>query len=105
MLEAAIGVKVPRGDAGDPVDCPVSGLQGLSYQELLIRLPIRLHGWGLRSLASTCGPAYLGALETAIPFMTVKDKYCPVMEGKWGGEECWGEAADTRGRWRTTSPP
>ena len=53
VLEAAIGFKVPRREAGDAVNCPVAHLQGLSYQEWLIRLPIRLHGWGLRSLAST----------------------------------------------------
>ena len=62
-------------------------------------MPIRLHGWGVRSLRETCGPAYLGALETAIPFMTAKDNLCPMMEAVWGGEECWGEAADPQARW------
>ena len=65
-----------------------------------MRLPVRLHGWGLRSLAETCGPAYLGALETAIPYMAARDKLCPAMEMEWGGEECWGEAADPGSRWR-----
>jgi hypothetical protein len=33
----------------------------------------------------TCGPAFLGALETAIPYMS---EIVPIMEGVWGGVEC-----------------
>ena len=100
MLEAAVGFEVPRGVAGDNVNCPVGDLDRRSYQEWMVRLPIRLHGWGLRSLRETCGPAYLGALETAIPFMAARDKLCPLTEAAWGGEECWGEAAEANNRWR-----
>ena len=88
------------GENGNTVTCPVAQLQGQSYQEWVVRLPVRLHGWGLRSLAETCCPAYLGALETAIPYMATRDKLCPAREIEWGGEECWGEAADPGGRWR-----
>ena len=47
-----------------------------------------------------CGAAYLGTLETAIPFMAARDKLSPQREAEWGGEECWGEGADPDGRWR-----
>ena len=47
-------------------------------------------------MAETCGPAYLGALETAIPYMATKDKLFPTRELEWVGEECWGEAVDPR---------
>ena len=100
MLQAAVGFEVPRGEAGDKVACPVGELDRRSYQEWVVRLPIRLHGWGLRSLKETCGPAYFGALETAIPFMAARDKLCTQMETDWGGEECWGEAAEPSNRWR-----
>ena len=100
MLQAAVGFEIPRGEAGDKVACPVGELDGRSYQEWVVRLPIRLHGWGLRSLKETCGPAYFGALETAIPFMAARDKLCTQMETDWGGEECWGEAAEPSNRWR-----
>ena len=63
-------------------------------------LPARLHGWGLRSLEANCGPAYLGTLETAIPYMAGLSKVCPQMEQVWGGEDCWGEGADEKNRWR-----
>merc|ERR1711867_54509 len=69
-------------------------------QEWLLRLPVRLHGWGFRSLADTCGPAYLGTLETAIPCMTGGNRLCRPMEGAWGGEDCWGEGANPGERWR-----
>ena len=48
-------------------------------------------------MGDTCGPAFLGALETAIPYMS---EIAPIMEGVWGGVECWGEGADTGTRWR-----
>ena len=68
ILERATGLNIPRGAEGEMViRCPVTGLDNLSYQGWLVRLPVKLYGWGLRSLQETCGPAYLGALETAIP--------------------------------------
>ena len=55
---------------------------------------------GFISLAETCGPSYLGALETAITYTAARDMICPAREPEWGGEECWGEAADSSARWR-----
>ena len=89
-----------KGQEGNAVRCPVGQLDGKSYQEWVVRLPIKHQGWGFRSLAEMCGPAYLGALETAIPFMTSRDRLCPERENEWGGEECWGENAPTDDRWR-----
>ena len=98
VLEAATGLSIPRHE-DFLVNCPIIGLQNISYQEWLIRLPIRLHGWGLRSLQETCGPAFLGALETAIPFMH-KNKICEAMEEFWGGEDYWGLNAPYETRWQ-----
>ena len=101
VLETAAGLPIPRGgDAEMRVRCPVRGLDSLSYQEWLVRLPVKLYGWGFRSLKDSCGPAYLGALETAIPFMSARGKICPQLEQVWGGRECWGEGADSETRWR-----
>ena len=80
VLEATTELNIPR-DEDFVVNCPIPGLQNISYQEWLIRL----HGWGLRSLQKTCGPAFLGALETAIPFMH-RNK-CEAMEEFCGGED------------------
>ena len=53
------------------------GLNGRSFQEWSVRLPVQLHGWGFRSMEENCGPAFLGTLETAIHFMTGRDGVCP----------------------------
>ena len=100
VLEAAIGLRIPRGAEGDTVNCPVGHLNRKSYQEWVVGLPVRFHGWGFRSLAESCGPAYLGALETVLPFMAARDRLCPEREEEWGGEECWGEGMPVEGRWR-----
>ena len=98
VLKAATALSIPRGAEGDLVNCPVGQLNGRSYQEWVVRLAIRFHGWGFRSLAETCGPAYLEATETALPFMAARDRLCPDREEQWGGEECWGEGVEDR--WR-----
>ena len=95
QLEVATGLNIPRHE-DFLVNCPIDGIQNISYQEWLIRLPIRLHGWGLRSLQETCGPAFLGALETAIPFIHKNE----AMEEFWGGEDYWGINAPYETRWQ-----
>ena len=102
MLENITGFNIPRGHRGQEGDMvitvPVEGLAGKSFQEWCVRLPIKLYGWGLRSLQETCIPAYLGTLETAIPRMM---EISPAMAPTWGGEECWGSGASIETRWRT----
>ena len=101
VLETATGFSIPRGQEAElKVRCPVTGLANLSYQEWLVRLPVKLYGWGLRSFKDICGPAYLGAMETAIPYMAARSKICPQLAQVWGGEECWGEGASSQTRWR-----
>ena len=82
-LEAAMGFTVPRGENGSTVTCRVAQLQGQSYQEWVMRLSIRLHGWGFRSLAETCGPAYLGALGQPSP--TWPPGTSSALSGSWSG--------------------
>ena len=100
ILEAAVGFSIPRGrqPGGLSLSLPnVPALDGCSFQEWAVRLPSRLYGWGFRSLKESCGPAYIGMLETAVPYMAGLGKICPKQAVKWGGEECWGEAADPGG--------
>ena len=101
LLEETAVFNISRGNRGQEgdlvVNVPIHGLSGKSYQEWVIRLPVKLYGWGFRSLEQICGPAFLGTMVTVIPRM--KD-ICPLLESMWGGEECWGEGSETRGRWR-----
>ena len=90
ILESACGFKIPRGgeEGGLELRIPdVPALDHQSFQEWAIRLPARLHGWGLRSLEDSCGPAYLATLETAIPFMSGPKGICNQLSHLWGGEE------------------
>ena len=102
VLEATTWFSVPRDEdqGGLTVAVPIPGLNGQSFQEWTVRLPVRLYGWGFRSLEQSCGPAYLGTLEAAIPHMAARGKICPQLAELWGGEECWGEAAPVKDRWR-----
>ena len=99
-LEETVGFDIPRGDRGQEGDVaitvPVEGLSGKSFQSWVVRLPVKLHGWGFRSLKETCIPAYLGTLETSIP--RIKE-ISPLMVNTWGGAECWGAGADVAIRW------
>ena len=101
VLEATTGFTIPRGHRGDEGDLvvrtPVTGLDLQSFQQWQVRLPVKLHGWGLRSLEETCSPAYLATLETSIPRM---GSISPVMSATWGGDECWGRGAPNGTRWR-----
>ena len=102
-LEAATDFMVPRGEeeGGYCLRVPeVPAMDSCSYQECVVRLPVRLYGWGLSSRKDSCGPAYLGTLETAVPYMAGMSNICPPLAQSWGGQECWGEAADPTDRWR-----
>ena len=92
VFEAATGLSIPHGATNDSWSCvlpvPVSGKNGLSFQEWVVRQPVRLGGFGFRSLEDTAGIAFLGALEQAIPFFNGENGICPSPSGrnyKWCG--------------------
>ena len=47
------------------MDIPVANLGGKSFQDHFVRLPIRLRGFGLRSLVDTSAAAFIGGVEMA----------------------------------------
>ena len=61
VLEQAVGQHVPRQEEGLDTECvlgvPVATMEGRSFQETLVHLPIRLRGFGLRSFADTANTA------------------------------------------------
>ena len=101
-IEYLVGQSIPRtyrGHEGDlVVTLPMEKLSGASFQEWVIRLPVKLHGWGFRSLEETCAPAFIGTLEASIPRMY---KISPILTSTWGGEERWGVGANIDERWKT----
>ena len=69
-FERAVGQHVPRREEGLGLECvldiPVDGLRGKSFQEHFVRLPIRLRGFGLRSMVDTSQAAFIGGVEMAL---------------------------------------
>ena len=70
VFERAVGQQVPREDKGLGIECvlnlPVDTMENKSFQEISVRLPIRLRGFGLRSFAETAAPAFIGGVEQAL---------------------------------------
>ena len=103
VLESATGLSIPRTSSNLPWNCvlpiPVMERNKQTFQEWVIRLPVRLGGFGIRSLKETSGIAFLGALEQAIPAFQGQRGICPQLVDVMGGEECFGEEA-AGDRWR-----
>ena len=65
----------------------------------LFKVPVKCGGMGLRSYVETCAPAFIGAVEMAIP--SLYTGYCPQLTEWVGGEDMFGEGVLAAGRWRT----
>ena len=104
VLESATGLQIPRAASNNSWSCtlpvPVVGRDGLSFQEWVVRQPVKLGGFGFRSLEDTAGIAFIGAMEQAIPFFHGENGICPNLTGNVGGSECFGDDADPNLRWR-----
>ena len=97
MLESAAGISIPRVDEGRGVECcidtPVGRHHGRSYQDHIVRLPVRLGGMGLRDMKDICSEAYIRGVEQALPHFIGAEGVCqqlyPVL----------GEMRDSGSRW------
>ena len=69
---------------------PVTGREGRSFASWVVRLPVRLGGWGLRSLVETSLSAFIGAVEQAVPSFSGPEGICPQLSNYLGGEESFG---------------
>ena len=78
---------------------PITSRQRWSFSAWVARQPVKLGGMGLRSFEELCQPAYLGAMEQALP--RLHTGFCKVLEDVVGGDDAFGEAASGDGRWRT----
>ena len=98
------GFHILKEAEGKEWDCvlpvPVHQRANKSYQEWIIRLPVRLGGFGFRSLEDMAGIAFIGALEQAVPALAGEDGICRQLEEVMGGQECFGEDAPADQRWR-----
>ena len=65
-----------------------------------LKTPVRLGGFGFRSLEDSAGIAYLGALEQAIPSYSGEDGICNQLDEVMGGQGCFGDDAPSDMRWK-----
>ena len=98
MLEGATDLDIPRLDMGRGVECcpqlPVTRQQGKSYQDWMVRLPIRLGGMGMRSMVDISLAAFIGSVEQALPHFVGADGVCQQLTN------ILGDMRDTGNRWR-----
>ena len=84
MVEKAAGVSIPRVEEGRGVECcpllPVDRLQYRSYQDWMMRMPVRLGGMGLRSVADTSLAAFIGGIEQALTHFVGDDGVCQLLQ-------------------------
>ena len=77
IIENLVGMRL-RGNWELPLNIPVEGLNGLTFQELVIRQPIRMGGLGIRQNVETSMAAFIGAIEQALPSFTSGERpICP----------------------------
>ena len=98
MLEKAALMSIPRVDEGRGLEhcpsLPVRRLQQRSYQDWMVRMPVRLGGMGLRSVADTSLAAYIGGLEQALPHFVGEGRLCPQLQ------HVLGDMASPSTKWR-----
>ena len=80
-IERLLGVHLPMYDEGlgweCPVQVPVEGLQGRSFQHWVMRQPVKMGGLGLRGQVELSPAAFIGGLEQALPHFIGVGGVCP----------------------------
>ena len=76
------------------INIPVDGQSGKSFQNWIMKQPIRMGGLGIRSQAEVCSFAFIGGVEQALPHFTHGDRICPQLEDVIGNFE------ETSERWK-----
>ena len=89
MMERAVGQQIPRANHGLGFECMldllVDSMAGRSFQELHVRTPIRLRGFGLRSLLQSSPAAFIGAIERSVSAFSGEAGICRKLEHLLGG--------------------
>ena len=94
VLEKLVGMHIPMEVEAVGWDCPlhvpVDGLGGRSFQQWVIRQPVKMGGLGLRSQVELSHAASIGGLEQALSHFTGKGGVCKQLVGvlgEWDGQE------------------
>ena len=75
VLEMCVGSQIPEGRESDCViegpGAPSTSSYGLSFQQVVTRLPIKMGGMGLRSQEQLRYAAFVGAVEQCVPHLGI----------------------------------
>ena len=89
VLQVAAGSPIPRQAGNNGWECtlevPVEGLGARSFQEWVVRQPVRLGGLGMRGQVDLSPAAFVGALEQALPGFGGEGGVCPQLGDLVGG--------------------
>ena len=91
VLECCADSAIPRGHQGLGWDCPltapVAAWQGLSYQEMKVRLPARSGGLGLASMVELIPAAFCGGVQQSLLHFVGERGLCKQLQGVLGGQQ------------------
>ena len=79
------GQQIARANIGLGYECMLDSMANLSFQELHIRAPVRLRGFGLRSLLQSSAAAFIGAVERSVSAFSGEAGVCRKLEHLLGG--------------------
>ena len=94
VMEKLLGMKIPLQGEGLGWDCPlwlpIDSLDGRSFQQWVLRQPVKGGGFGLRSNVETSPAAFIGGLEQSLPHFSGEGGVCPQLSGvlgDWTGQD------------------
>ena len=99
VLQKMVGSEIPMDGGEDEwnksINVPIGSLTGKSFQNWVLRLPIRLGGMGIRSCVETSPAAFIGGIEQSLPHFTKNGGVCLQLTDVVGTFE------ESNSRWQT----
>ena len=88
VLDKLLGTSIPMEGEGLGWDCPlyvpIDGLQTRSFQQWVIRQPVKMGGLGLKSQVELSPAAFIGGVEQALPHFASHDGVCQLLADEVG---------------------
>jgi hypothetical protein len=98
MVERATNISIPKMEEGRGVECclqlPITRHRDRTYQDWMLRTPVRMGGFGLRSMEDVSLPAFMGAVEQSLPHFLGEEGIFPQLAATLG------EVGEGPTRWR-----
>ena len=92
----------PQESIKAPHSHPEISFQPLqTFQQLVVRQPVKKGGMGIKSTTQLRLAAFIGAVEQSVPTLGLSTTgLCPQLSTIYGGDECFSKRAPKDTRWR-----